>query len=61
MGVIGTIVLTTFLAGVVGTGLGGLVGELLQKGSNRMVSMILRFAGGVVLKRKRAWPWSSVP
>ncbi len=49
MDVIGTIVLTTFLAGVVGTGLGGLVGALLQKDSNRMVSLLLSFAGGVML------------
>ncbi len=49
MNVIGTIVLTTFLAGVVGTGLGGLIGALLQKDSNRMVSLLLSFAGGVML------------
>ncbi len=49
MDVIGTIILTTFLAGVVGTGLGGLVGALLQKDSNRMVSLLLSFAGGVML------------
>ncbi len=49
MGVIGTIILTTFLAGVVGTGLGGLIGALLQKDSNRMVSLLLSFAGGVML------------
>ncbi len=49
MGVIGTIIFTTFLAGVVGTGLGGLVGALLQKDSNRMVSLLLSFAGGVML------------
>ncbi len=49
MGVIGTIIVTTFLAGVAGTGLGGLVGALLQKDSNRMVSLLLSFAGGVML------------
>ncbi len=49
MGVIGMIILTTFLAGVVGTGLGGLAGALLQKDSNRMVSLLLSFAGGVML------------
>lgn len=49
MGIIGTIVLTTALAGVVGTGVGGLVGALLQKDSNRMVSLLLSFAGGVML------------
>ena len=49
MGVIGTLILTTALAGVVGTGLGGLVGALLQKDSNRTVSLLLSFAGGVML------------
>ena len=41
--------LTTAIAGVVGTGLGGLVGALLQKDSNRTVSLLLSFAGGVML------------
>lgn len=41
--------LATTIAGVVGTGLGGLVGALLQKDSNRAVSLLLSFAGGVML------------
>ena len=49
MGVIGTLILTTALAGVAGTGLGGLIGALLQKDSNRTVSLLLSFAGGVML------------
>ena len=49
MGIIATLIVTTALAGVVGTGLGGLVGALLQKNSNRMVSLLLSFAGGVML------------
>ena len=49
MGVLGTLILTTFLAGVAGTGLGGLVGALLQKDSKRTVSLLLSFAGGVML------------
>ena len=49
MGVLATLFLTTFIAGVVGTGLGGLVGALLQKDSNRTVSLLLSFAGGVML------------
>ena len=49
MGVIETLIVTTALAGVVGTGLGGLVGALLQKDSNRTVSLLLSFAGGVML------------
>ena len=49
MGVIATLILTTAIAGVVGTGLGGLIGAMLQKDSNRMVSLLLSFAGGVML------------
>ena len=49
MGVIETLILTTFIAGVLGTGLGGLIGALLQKDSNRTVSLLLSFAGGVML------------
>ena len=49
MGVIGTLIVTTALAGVAGTGIGGLIGALLQKDSNRMVSLLLSFAGGVML------------
>ena len=49
MGVIGTLILTTAIAGVAGTGLGGLVGVMLQKDSNRTVSLLLSFAGGVML------------
>ena len=49
MGVITTLILTTAIAGVVGTGLGGLIGALLQKDSNRTVSLLLSFAGGVML------------
>ena len=49
MGVIMTLLVTTALAGVAGTGLGGLVGAMLQKNSNRVVSLLLSFAGGVML------------
>ena len=49
MGVIATLILTTAIAGVVGTGLGGLVGAMLQKDSNRTVSLLMSFAGGVML------------
>ena len=49
MGVIETLLLTTIIAGVIGTGLGGLIGALLQKNSNRVVSLLLSFAGGVML------------
>ena len=49
MGILETLILTTALAGVGGTGLGGLVGALLQRDSKRMVSLLLSFAGGVIL------------
>ena len=49
MDVIGTLILTTALAGIAGTGLGGLVGALLQKDSKKGVSLLLSFAGGVML------------
>ena len=49
MGILETLIITTALAGVVGTGMGGLVGAMLQKDSNRTVSLLLSFAGGVML------------
>ena len=49
MEIIGTLLLSTFLAGVVGTGVGGVIGAILQKDSNRVVSLLLSFAGGVML------------
>ena len=49
MGILETLIITTALAGVGGTGLGGLVGALLQKDSERTVSLLLSFAGGVML------------
>ena len=44
-----TLIAVTAIAGVAGTGLGGLVGAMLQKDSNRTVSLLLSFAGGVML------------
>ena len=49
MGIIETLLVTTALAGVGGTGLGGLIGALLQKDSKRVVSLLLSFAAGVML------------
>ena len=49
MGILATLILTTAIAGVLGTGLGGAVGALLQKDSKRTVSLLLSFAGGVML------------
>ena len=49
MGVLESLILVTALAGVAGTGLGGLVGAFLQKNSNRAASLLLSFAAGVML------------
>ncbi len=49
MAVMETLIITTSIAGIVGTGLGGLIGALLQKDSNRIVSLLLSFAAGVML------------
>ena len=49
MGVIATLLVTTALAGIGGTGLGGLIGAMLQKDSKRTVSLLLSFAAGVML------------
>ena len=49
MGIIETLLVTTALAGVGGTGLGGIIGAMLQKDSKRVVSLLLSFAAGVML------------
>lgn len=43
------IIVITFISGVVGTGLGGLIGVLLKRDSNKIVSLLLSFAGGIML------------
>lgn len=43
------IVLVTFISGVVGTGLGGLISAVIRKNSSRIVSLLLSFAGGIML------------
>ena len=49
MSMITWIVILTALAGVGGTGLGGVIGALFHRDSNRIVSLLLSFAGGVML------------
>lgn len=49
MGNIGALILVTTIAGAVGTGLGGIVGALFKKDSSRTVSLLLSFAGGVMI------------
>lgn len=43
------IALITFISGVVGTGLGGVVGAVLKRDSNKIVSLLLSFAAGIML------------
>lgn len=43
------IVVITFISGVVGTGLGGLIGAVLRRDSNKIVSLLLSFAAGIML------------
>lgn len=43
------IIVITLISGVVGTGLGGLIGAVLRKESNKIVSLLLSFAGGIML------------
>ena len=49
MGTLGTVVLVTAAAGVGGTGLGGGAACLLRRRSDRMVSLMLSFAAGVMV------------
>ena len=43
------IIVITFISGVIGTGLGGLIGVLLKRDSNKVVSLLLSFAAGIML------------
>ena len=43
------VVLITAIAGIGGTGLGGLVGAVLRRDSTKIVSLLLAFAGGVMM------------
>lgn len=49
MEAIKTLLVVTAIAGVAGTGLGGVIGALLQKESNKTVSLLLSFASGIML------------
>lgn len=42
------VTLVSFLSGAVGTGLGGAIGALFKTDSNKTVSLLLSFAGGVM-------------
>ena len=43
------IALITFISGVVGTGLGGVIGAVLRRDSKKIVSLLLAFAAGIML------------
>ncbi|MDE7215359.1 MAG: hypothetical protein K2O08_00980, partial [Clostridia bacterium] len=43
------ITVITLISGVVGTGLGGLIGAILKRDSNKIVSLLLSFAAGIML------------
>lgn len=43
------IVIITFISGVVGTGLGGVIGVVLKRDSDKIVSLLLSFAAGIML------------
>lgn len=49
MNTISWIVIITAIAGVIGTGLGGVVGSIFKKDSSKVVSLLLSFAAGVML------------
>ena len=48
MNILLSICITTFISGVIGTGFGGLIGALFKRNSDRTVSLLLSFAGGVM-------------
>lgn len=43
------IIVITFISGVIGTGAGGAVGAVLRRESNKIVSLLLSFAAGIML------------
>lgn len=43
------IILVTFIAGVIGTGIGGLIGSLCKKDSKKIISLFLSLAAGIML------------
>lgn len=49
MSTFGWVVIITAIAGVVGTGVGGLIGAVVHKNSEKLVSLLLSFAGGVMV------------
>lgn len=42
------IIVITSISGVLGTGLGGVAGVVLKRESNKIVSLLLSFAAGII-------------
>ena len=49
MSTIAWVIVITLISGVVGTGLGGVFGAIFKRDSSKVVSLLLSFAGGVML------------
>lgn len=49
MNVLSWVILITAIAGVCGTGLGGVAGAVLHRDSFKVISLLLAFAGGIML------------
>ena len=49
MSIIAWVIVITAISGVVGTGLGGVIGAIFKRDSSKIVSLLLSFAGGVML------------
>ena len=49
MSILGWIVIITAIAGIGGTGLGGIIGAVLRRDSSKVISLLLAFAGGVMM------------
>lgn len=49
MKMFGWVIVVTTIAGVGGTGIGGIVSLFLKRNSSRMVSLLLSFAGGIMI------------
>jgi len=49
MDILTWVVVITTIAGVGGTGLGGVVGAVLRRDSSKVISLLLAFAGGVMM------------
>ena len=43
------VIIITAIAGVCGTGFGGILGAVLERDSSRLVSLLLAFAGGIMM------------